>query len=60
MHAWEGLLVYLHPLFFARGLLIALTMEAVNISETSFSFYELHGATTQKKVIFKSLSYHIL
>jgi xanthine/CO dehydrogenase XdhC/CoxF family maturation factor len=32
---------------------IALTMEAVNNSETCFSFY--HGETSQRAVIFKNL-----
>jgi hypothetical protein len=32
--------------------IIALMMEAVSTSETSVSFYRLHGVTTQKTAIF--------
>jgi hypothetical protein len=38
----------------AEGLLIALMMEAASTSETSVDFYKMHGATSQKTVIFRT------
>jgi hypothetical protein len=35
--------------------MIALKLEAANISETSVNLYRLHGVTTQEIVIIKNL-----